>query len=148
MSMEVPRYVAQSSPVHFNFHCRFCHIQSELLYSLHDLLLCFLSLHRTRSFSRRLSRCCRTARRRSTSSACRSERPCRPRSNLRTANVPIMLFVFHPRSHLSIALSSHLSLFQLINTAYFMMRVVMDQFVALELRSARSSSQTHTLTHT
>lgn len=71
-----------------------CNIQSVLLYSLPDPLLFFLSLHRTRSFSRRLSRCCRTARQRSTSSACRSERQCRPRSSLRTTNVPIMLFVF------------------------------------------------------
>lgn len=120
-------------------------IQNLFLCHLPDFLLFFLSLHRTRSFSRQLSRCCRTAGQRSTSSACRFERPCRPRSSLRTTNVSINAFVFY-LYYRSIYLSSYLSLCQLINTAYFMMRLVMDQFL-LQNFTVHSLPVKHTHTH-
>lgn len=65
------------------------------------ILLCLshFYLPRTRSSSRRLSRCCRTAKQRSTSSACRSERPCRPQSSPRTTSVlTTLLFSLISRS--------------------------------------------------
>lgn len=98
-----------AQPQAFCFSVCLFNIQSVDLYSTLDRLPCFLSLHRTRNFSRRPNKCCRTARQRSTSSACRSERPCRPRSSPRTINVVgelqfliltlILQFLFHPTCH-------------------------------------------------
>lgn len=119
-------------------HYVYCHLHLPVFNLWHDLL----SLFRTRSFSRLLSRCCRTARQRSTSSACRSERPCRQRSSLRTTKVPIVLL-----SHLSVPPLLHLSVFQLINTAYFMMRA--DQFLVQNFTAySLPVKNTHSYAHT